>query len=74
MTVMILHGLVQIFPWWQQEARKLVGTYVSQKVIFNYGCLHDKHLYIAYIRPHLEYVCHVWDPHLMHWSLSRNLL
>ena len=24
-----------------------------------------KHLYIAYIRPHLEHACQVWDPHLI---------
>ncbi len=23
-----------------------------------------KQLYVSYIRPHLEYACKVWDPHL----------
>ena len=61
---MILHGLVQIFPWWQQEARKLVGMF-HRRFLSIMDANINKHLYIAYIRPHLEYACHVWDPHLI---------
>ena len=61
---MILHGLVQIFPWWQQEARKLVGMF-HRRFLSIMDANINKHLYIAYIRPHLEYAGHVWDPHLI---------
>jgi len=37
----------------------------------------NKQIYVAYIRPHLEYACQVWDPHLIkdiHALESVNLL
>ena len=45
------------------NARKLVGMF-HRRFFSIMDANTNKQLYVTYIRPHLEYACQVWDPHL----------
>lgn len=45
------------------KARKLVGMF-HRRFFSIMDVSTNQQLYVSYIRPHLEYACQVWDPHM----------
>ena len=46
-----------------RKSKKLVGMF-HRRFFSTMDADTSKQLYVTYIRPHLEYACQVWDPHL----------